>query len=282
VPCLYRVHEQPQPERVARLVEQLVSLGVQTPPAPERMSPSQAKALIGEIGRGVERHLRSAEARAAAGDRSIPASGGRLALTSLVLRSLQQAVYSPRNIGHAGLGSDCYCHFTSPIRRYPDIVCHRALLSAVDGSEPAPQAAGLAELGEWTSVREREAMVIERDTDAIACCFALRATLVKRGFDEVFDGEVSGLISAGAFVSFGLEAARSLQGAAASPPFEGMLPVRRLQALDGGRDWWELNEQGTILSGERSGSVLRLGQAVCVQVSRVDTVRGRVDLVLPS
>ncbi len=281
VPCLYRVHEQPAPERVMRLVDQLASLGVQTPPVPQRISPSQAKELVGEIGKGVERHLRSAQARALAGDASIPASGGRLALTSLVLRSLQQAVYSPANIGHAGLGSDCYCHFTSPIRRYPDIVCHRALLSAVDGSEPAPRAGGLAELGEWTSAKEREAMTIERDTDAIACCFALQANLIKRGFDEVFDGEVSGLISAGAFVAFDLGAAESSQGTVAPPPFEGMLPVRRLHGKDGGRDWWELNEQGTILSGERSGSVLRLGQAVRVQVTQVDTARGRVDLVLP-
>lgn len=281
VPCLYRVHEQPQPERVARLVDQMVSLGIQTPPVPERMSPSQAKALVGEIGRGLERHLRSAEARARAGEASIPATGGRIALTSLVLRSLQQAVYSPRNIGHAGLASDAYCHFTSPIRRYPDIVCHRALLSAVGGGEHAPRAAGLAELGEWTSTKEREAMAIERDTDAIACCFMLEERLRKEGYDQLFDGEVTGLISAGAFVAFGPPAAASAEGAAALPPFEGMLPVRRLQAADGGRDWWELNEQGTILHGERSGSVLRLGQAVRVQVTRVDTARGRVDLALP-
>lgn len=281
VPCLYRVHEQPAPERVARLVDQLASLGVQTPPLPQRISPSQAKVLIGEIGKGVERHLLGAQARARAGDGSIPASGGRLALTSLVLRSLRQAVYSPVNIGHAGLGSDCYCHFTSPIRRYPDIVCHRALLSAVDGSEPAPRAASLAELGEWTSFKEREAMSIERDTDAIARCFALQAMLLKRGFDEVFEGEVSGLIPAGGFIAFGSSAAGALRETVAPPPFEGMLPVRRLRAENGAREWWELNEQGTILSGERAGSVLRLGQAVRVQVVGVDTARGRVDLALP-
>ena len=64
---------------------------------------------------------------------------GRLALSSLVLRSLKQAYYSPRNLGHAGLRSGAYCHFTSPIRRYPDLVCHRALLSAVGGEEQAPR-----------------------------------------------------------------------------------------------------------------------------------------------
>lgn len=279
VPCLYRVHDQPQPERVSYLVDQLRSLGIQTPPAPERMSPSQASELIGEIGKGVESHLRGAEAKAKAGDASIPATGGRLALTSLVLRSLQQAVYSPRNIGHAGLGSQCYCHFTSPIRRYPDIVCHRALLFAVGAGEAAPKAAGLAELGEWTSSKEREAMVIERDTDAIASCFVLEAELLKAGFDEVFDGEVSGLISAGAFIGFG--ASERVEGRATPPPFQGMLPVRRLSRADCGREWWEINEQGTILRGEREGSVLRLGQAVSVQVNGVDSARGRVDLRLP-
>ncbi len=282
VPCLYRVHEQPQPERVTRLVDQLVSLGIQTPPVPQRLSPSQAKALIGEIAKGLESHLAGAEARARAGDDSIPLDGGRIALTSLVLRSLQQAVYSPRNVGHSGLGSECYCHFTSPIRRYPDVVCHRALLSTLGGEESAPRAAGLAELGEWASTKEREAMTIERETDSIARCFALEAALFKDGFGQVFSGEVTGLISAGAFVAFG-EQILSRPGAptATPPPFEGMLPVRRLQAKDGGRDWWELNEQGTILAGERSGSTLALGGAVSVQVSRVDTVRGRVDLVLP-
>jgi ribonuclease R len=282
VPCLYRVHERPRPERVSHLVDQLRSLGIQTPPVPERMSPSQASELIGEIGRGVESHLRGAEARARAGDASIPATGGRLALTSLVLRSLQQAVYSPRNIGHAGLGSDCYCHFTSPIRRYPDIVCHRALLSAIGAGEDPPKASGLAELGEWTSSKEREAMGIERDTDAIASCFLLEAELLKGGFDEVFDGEVSGLIAAGAFVAFGSrDASEMIEGRAAPPPFEGMLPVRRLSRGDRGREWWEINEQGTILRGEREGSALRLGQAVSVQVSGVDSARGRVDLRLP-
>lgn len=275
VPCLYRVHEQPKPEKVLRLVDQLASLGVPTPPVRSRLSPSQAKDLLGELAGGVESHIARAARRSLAGDSSIPPSGGRLALTALVLRSLEQAVYSPKNIGHSGLGSACYCHFTSPIRRYPDLVCHRALLSVIDGgAEPA--AAGLRELGEWVSEREREAMVIERDADDIARCFALEAALYEDGWDAVFAGEVTGLISAGAFVAFG-DPWPGAAGATTMPPYQGMLPVRRMRGEEGQREWWELNEQGTMLLGEGSGAV-RLGGATSVRVTRVDTVRGRVDL----
>jgi ribonuclease R len=256
VPCLYRVHERPEPERVERLADQLASLDVPTPPLPEHMSSTQAAELLGEMSRRVEQHVRRT-------------GHGRQALSSLVLRSLKQAYYSPRNLGHAGLRSVVYCHFTSPIRRYPDIVCHRALLSAVGGREAAPRAGELVELGAWSSERERDAMIVERDSDDVARCFALERLLRERGYQQAFAGEITGLISAGAFIAFG-DAAQ----------FEGMLPVRLLRAEDreGAREWWELNEQGTILHGERTGATLRLGDVTDVRVSRVDQIRGRVDL----
>jgi ribonuclease R len=317
VPCLYRVHERPEPERIERLVAQLASLEVPTPPLPEHMSPSQAAELVGAISKRVDDHVRRT-------------GRGRLALSSLVLRSLKQAYYSPKNLGHAGLRSASYCHFTSPIRRYPDIVCHRALLSAIGGAESAPRAGELSELGSWSSEREREAMMIEREADDVACCFALEQALYAGGFEQAFHGEVVGLISAGAFVAFGGEsstvaspsitsasvgsrrgkggkAGAAEQASFAEAVYEGLLPVRRMQVPAAGRapggraarpsgtarrtgspgsrgaqsssEWWEINELATILRGERTGATVRLGDPIDVQVARVDALRGRVDLV---
>lgn len=266
LPCLYRVHERPDPERVERLVDQLASLEVPTPPLAERISSSQAAELVGQISQRIERHVQRT-------------GRGRVALGSLLLRSLKQAYYSPRNLGHAGLRSASYCHFTSPIRRYPDLVCHRALLSALGAGEQAPRASELEELGAWTSEREREAMSIERGADDIGRCFMLQRMLDKGGREQAFEGEVSGLISAGAFVVFGpVDADEAAEPTARA--FEGMLPVRLLRAPSAAatRDWWELNEQGTILHGERSGATLRLGDPLAVQVERVEAVRGRVEL----
>jgi ribonuclease R len=305
VPCLYRVHERPQVASVERLIEQLASLGVATPPVPPQLGPAQAAELVGEASRLVQEHVRRTIARARGGDAAMAPTGGRQALTTLVLRALQQAYYTPRNQGHAGLGSACYCHFTSPIRRYPDLVCHRALLSTLGGPERAPRAQQLAELGEWTSQREREAMELERDGDDVVRCFALERELLERGWETEFLGEVVGVIGAGAFVAFG----PSLQELEVGCRYEGMLPVRRLaramaersggQSSEGkgrrgedarpiprggartsGREWWDLNEQGTILSGERSGTTLRLGDPITVRVTRLDLQRGRVDLDL--
>jgi ribonuclease R len=280
VGCLYRVHERPDPTRVARLVGQLASLGVPTPPVPDGMSPSQAAELMGEVSRRVERYVQATQRRTD-GAKAGP-WGGRIALRTLVLRSLQQAYYSPKNIGHAGLHSACYCHFTSPIRRYPDLVCHRALISTLSGQTPAPHERQLGELGEWTSDREREAMRVERNGDDIARCFALERALCEGGWEQTFTGEVTGLISAGAFIAFGGASTRA-QGAGVDGPqgplYEGMLPVRRMRSEDG-RDWWELNETQTILHGERTGATIKLGDPIAVKVTRVDTVRGRVDLTL--
>jgi ribonuclease R len=248
VPTLYRIHERPEPAAAERLLEQLASLGVPTPPAPENIGPGEAAGIIAAASRLVAQEIDRRGGR------------GRLGLTSLVLRSLKQARYSPQNKGHAGLHSSAYCHFTSPIRRYPDLVCHRALLSAVGAGEDAPRASVLDEAAEWTSSRERDAMQIERSADDVANAFLLERLLFEGELDRDHDGEVIGLVGAGAFVAFG-------EG------FEGFLPARRLRG-----DWWELNEQGTILMGEESGTTIRIGDAVRVVVRKVDPPRGRGEL----
>ena len=251
IPTLYRVHERPDGLAAERLLDQLASLGVPTPPAPRgHMTPQQAADVVGEASKLVEGWITST-------------GRGRRALTSLVLRALKQAYYDHRNLGHAGLQSARYCHFTSPIRRYPDLICHRALLSAVAGDVPPPEASWVATAGPWTSAREREAMTIERDADDVARCFLLERMLFGAGEEAVFEGEVVGLAPAGAFVAFGPDSG-----------FEGMLPVRRMRG-----DWWELNELGTMLVGTNSGRTLRLGDPVSVCVGRIDPPRGRVDLL---
>ncbi len=137
---------------------------------PENIAPGDAAGVIAAASQ-----LVAAEVRRRGGK-------GRLGLTSLVLRSLKQAKYSPVNKGHAGLHSTAYAHFTSPIRRYPDLVCHRALLSAVGGGEEPPRAGHpLEEAAEWTSGRERDAMQIERAADDVARAFLLERELFEGG-----------------------------------------------------------------------------------------------------
>ncbi len=251
VTTLYRVHEQPDPERVAFLVEQLASLDIPTPPLPERLSPRQAAELAAEASR-----LVAAEAARR--------GHGRGAYTSLVLRSLRQAHYSERNLGHAGLGSPAYCHFTSPIRRYPDLIAHRALLSAIGEPERPPKALEARQAAIHCSEREREAAVAERDADDVCAAFLLERELFESGWDSEFEGEVSGVIGAGAFVQFG---GRLGDG------FEGFVPARRLRG-----ERFELNDAQTALVGTRTGRALRLGDPIEVRVAKVDAPRGRVDL----
>jgi ribonuclease R len=249
VPTLYRVHERPDPQSVAFLIEQLASLDVPTPPLPRNMTPQQAADI-------------AAEASRAAANYSRGSGRGRHAFDMLVLRSLKQAAYSPRNVGHAGLASPRYCHFTSPIRRYPDIVAHRALLQGLGIDAAATPTHELDEAGVLSSAAERDAMAIERDADDVCLAFLLERTLSDADPTErpAFAGEVVSTIEKGAFVRFGDQG------------FEGFLSSRRLPG------WWQLNEEGTALEEESSGRRMRLGDPIDVAVDRVEPARGQVDL----
>jgi ribonuclease R len=245
---LYRVHEQPEPQSVELLLAKLADLEVPTPPAPrtESVSPSEAARI-------------AAEASERVADYVAKAGRGREAFPALVLRALKQAHYDPRNLGHSGLASTAYTHFTSPIRRYPDLVVHRALLRAIgQGEDPLPD--DLQETAEHTSETERAAADIEYRADEICEAWLLERVLFERGWDEPFQGEVIGLIPSGLFVRFG-------------EVFEGFLPARRLHG-----DYYELNDLGTALVGRRGGRRYRLGDEIEVRVEEIHRAEGKIEL----
>ncbi len=247
-PALYRVHERPDAQSIELLFAKLAELEVPTPPLPEHVSPAEGARLASRAARRVAQYAEQS-------------GRGREAFPALVLRALKQARYDGRNLGHSGLASRAYAHFTSPIRRYPDLVCHRALLTELglaDEREPD----GLAELAEWASAREREAAQVEYRAEAICLAWFLERRLFDLGWDHAFEGEVTGAIGSGIFVRFhGL--------------FEGFLPARRLPG-----EYFELNALGTALVGRRTGTVYRLGDPIRVCVESVDRVEGKVEVRL--
>ncbi|HEX7279132.1 MAG TPA: RNB domain-containing ribonuclease [Solirubrobacterales bacterium] len=251
VPAIYRVHAQPDAARIERLLEQLAALGIPTPPLRQGLAPREA----GRMAIEASRLVRQEAARR---------GHGREAYTSLVLRSLKQAYYSERNIGHAGLGSPAYCHFTSPIRRYPDLVCHRALLALLGEGEEAPSLAEARDAAADSSARERESAQIERAADDVCAAFLLERELGERGLDAVFEGEVSGVIRSAAFVSFRGEL---------GDVYEGMLPARRLPG-----EYFQLDKAEVALVGRDSGTRVSLGDPISVRVAGVDPARGRAEL----
>jgi ribonuclease R len=186
---------------------------------------------------------------------------GRFAFPGLVLRALKQARYDPKNLGHSGLASTAYCHFTSPIRRYPDLVVHRALLRELGlGDDPPP--ADLHLLAEHASEREREAAQLEYLADEICLAWLLERRLFELGWDEQWAGEIVGVIGSGIFVRFG-------------EVFEGFLPARRLHG-----EFFELNATGTALAGRTTGRSYRLGDAIGVRVESIARNEGKVELAL--
>jgi ribonuclease R len=247
--ALYRVHERPDPQSVELLLAKLEDLDVLTPPAPDRLTPAAAAQLAGRVSAAVTRYQEQS-------------GRGAEAFPALVLRALKQARYDPANLGHSGLASRAYCHFTSPIRRYPDLVCHRALLREL-GVLDVELPEDLPELAEWTSVRERALAGIEYRADELCLAWFLERRLFEEGWDATFEGEVIGAIPSGIFVRF-------------DGVFEGYVPARRLPG-----DYFVLNTLGTALVGRRTGRAYRLGDPIEVAVAEVRRWEGKVELALP-
>jgi ribonuclease R len=244
---LFRVHERPEPQSVSRLLTKLAALEVPTPPAPdaERMSPSQAAEIAAAASERVSEYVERTHR-------------GREAFPALVLRALRQARYHPRNLGHSGLASTAYCHFTSPIRRYPDLLVHRALLKELgQGEDDVPD--DLDDSAEHCSTQEREAAQIEYRADDICLAWLLEDVLFDRGWEARFAGEITGIIGSGLFVRFG-------------DVFEGFLPVRVLPG------YYEIDELETALVGRRGGRAYRLGDGIEVSVHEIRRSEGKVEL----
>jgi ribonuclease R len=248
LPALYRVHRPPAPEAIEALVKRFADLGVPTAPVPKHLSEADTAAWVSAQARVLSKYIRT---RGGIGE----------AYWSLLLRSLDQARYLPENLGHTGLASTAYCHFTSPIRRYPDLICHRSLLAAIGQDEVLPAGGeDLAELAEHASSAERMAADVERRADGI-CAASLLAHVLADDRERVHHGEITGLIGAGLFVRF-------------SDVYEGFLPSRRLDL----GDRFEPNELGTALVGLGNGKRFRLGDPIDVVVTEIDPPRGRVTL----
>ena len=232
-PMLYRVHEGPTPEKLAALREFLKGFGL---------------ALSG----GDKPHAAD-YARLLEKTKSRPDA---LLLQTVMLRSLQQAVYSPDNVGHFGLAYESYTHFTSPIRRYPDLLVHRAIKAALHRRRYEP--GNWRELGAHCSATERRADEATRDVAAWLKCYYMKDRI-----GETFDGSASGVTSFGIFVALD------------DIYVEGLVHVSEL-----GSDYFHFDAAKHQLMGERTRKRFRLGDRVRVRLARVDLDSARIDFTL--
>jgi ribonuclease R len=236
-PSLYRVHEGPTPERLVKLRDFLGTFGFQLGGGDAPKAQDYAK-LLEKIGQRPDRQL----------------------LQTVMLRSLRQAIYSPDNVGHFGLAYESYTHFTSPIRRYPDLLVHRAIKSALTARqyEPAGGANAWEEIGLHCSATERRADEATRDVEAWLKCFYMKDRV-----GEIFEGSISSVVPFGIFVA--------LDGVFV----EGLVHVSEL-----GQDYFHFDEKLHAMVGERSGRRFRLADRVRVQLTRVDMEANKIDFRL--
>jgi ribonuclease R len=235
---LYRVHGTPEEKKIDQLLTQLAALGIDVD-LPEEIEP---------------RDLRQITERAS-GSADLPF------IESLVVRSMPQAIYQPTNIGHFGLALAEYAHFTSPIRRYPDLVVHRALKAVVDAGDPTGRRYGAEELGvlgQDLSRLEKRADESDRYVDAFLKCSYLRERL-----GQTFDGLITTVVEYGCFVQ--------LRGLG----IDGLL---RLDSLDD--DEYIMESNGQAWFAKRRKQRLGIGTPVRVVVTSANPVEGLIDLEL--
>ena len=232
-PMLYRVHEGPTEEKRAALKEFLAEFGLSLGGGDDPKASDYAR-LLGRIKQRPDVQL----------------------LQTVLLRSLQQAVYSPDNSGHFGLAYESYTHFTSPIRRYPDLLVHRAIKAVLDRSRYAP--VDWAALGAHCSMTERRADDATRDVVSWLKCFYMQDRV-----GESFEGSISAVTGFGIFVA--LDAVY----------VEGLVHISEL-----GRDYFNFDPARHLLLGSRTGRRFRLGDRLRVKLVRVDLERMRIDFLL--
>ncbi|NYT25620.1 ribonuclease R [Alcaligenaceae bacterium] len=248
---LYRVHEGPTPEKLKTLRDYLATVGL---------------TLQGGDDPGTDDYARLVQQARGRPDYEI--------IQTMCLRSLQQAIYSPEQVGHFGLSYEHYAHFTSPIRRYPDLLTHRVIKGTLAGRRYVPKVDDVAnsmvlprdekeqatweKLGLVLSAAERRADDASRDVEAWLKCW-----FIKEHVGEIFSGRVTGVAPFGLFIT--LETLF----------VEGMVHVSEL-----GSDYFQYNEASHELRGERTGMRYRLTDAVQVQVARVDLEARRIEFRL--
>jgi ribonuclease R len=241
LPTLYRVHEGPDQEALEALAPFLLSLGYRLPQKKDNIAPSEIQRLL-ESARG------KPEERM---------------LNRVLLRSMKQAVYQPENIGHFGLASTCYTHFTSPIRRYPDLIVHRMLDKVLRGEKLKPNQHAdwlrqLQEAGKHTSERERHAMDAEREMVDLK-----KAQFMMNKMGEEFTGFITSLANFGFFVE--LDACF----------IEGLVKLSSLTDDD-----YAYYEKEYVIKGRRHDRKFRLGDNVRVKVARINAFRSEIDFEL--
>ncbi|MCB1843669.1 MAG: ribonuclease R [Halioglobus sp.] len=235
IPGLYRVHAKPDPERFEDLRQYLLSVGLKVP-HPDHVEPRQFNKLLLQV-------------------RDRPDSQ---AISMTMLRSLKHAEYPPQNLRHFGLALDAYAHFTSPIRRYPDLLVHRAIRHIVRGGKAGNyeyDRTAMDRLGSTCSAHERRAEEATREVEAW-----LKCQFMEDKVGEVFTGVITGVTNFGVFVQL-----MEFQ-------IDGLVHVTSLK-----NDYYQFDASRLELVGDRGGKRYRLGDSMTVQVQRVDMESKRID-----